>query len=447
MAEDSLHIVLFPWLAFGHMIPYLHLSKILASLGHRISFLSTPRNLHRLPKLPSSLSSLIRFVPLPLPHSSHSTIADAESTTDLPRPIADFLFDAFDELRQPVADFLRDLSPKPDWIVHDFAPFWLPAIGEELGVPCAVFNTFPSFFAAFFGFIILKNEFSPSSFPLPLRIRSFEIKQVMENEHPDVPKVKVQDRWKTVYGRCKFVAIRGCDEFDGEWLRILKESFEIPFVPVGLLTPERPEFIAGKMFDFLSKRTSGSVVYVSLGSEVALSVELYHELALALELSTFTFVWALRRPPGMAETVDLLPDGFIDRTAGRGIVAMDWAPQVGILGHEAVGAFLTHCGWSSLVEGLAFGRPLVMLPMIFDQGINSQVMAEKKVGVEIERNEEDGSFTKDAVMKALRLVLVEEEGEEVRENARKMKDICGNLELQEMYVDKFVQYLRDHKQA
>ncbi|KAK6775059.1 hypothetical protein RDI58_026060 [Solanum bulbocastanum] len=57
MAENSkkMHIAVFPWLAFGHMIPYLELSKLIAQKGHKISFISTPRNIDRLPILPPNL--------------------------------------------------------------------------------------------------------------------------------------------------------------------------------------------------------------------------------------------------------------------------------------------------------------------------------------------------------------------------------------------------------
>lgn len=57
--ENKLHIVMFPWLAFGHIIPYLKLSKLIAQKGHKISFISTSRNIDRLPKLPLEFSTTI----------------------------------------------------------------------------------------------------------------------------------------------------------------------------------------------------------------------------------------------------------------------------------------------------------------------------------------------------------------------------------------------------
>ncbi|KAI3930253.1 hypothetical protein MKW92_024418 [Papaver armeniacum] len=50
--ENQHHIVLFPWLAFGHVIPFLELYKSLASKGDiQITFISTPSIFKRLPTI------------------------------------------------------------------------------------------------------------------------------------------------------------------------------------------------------------------------------------------------------------------------------------------------------------------------------------------------------------------------------------------------------------
>ncbi|KAL5705335.1 hypothetical protein ACHQM5_023650 [Ranunculus cassubicifolius] len=57
----ALKIIVFPWLAFGHLLPFFELTKSLAKKGNHIFFVSTPRNISRLPKVPQNLAHLINF--------------------------------------------------------------------------------------------------------------------------------------------------------------------------------------------------------------------------------------------------------------------------------------------------------------------------------------------------------------------------------------------------
>ena len=54
--EEKLHIAVFPWLAYGQVMPYFELSKFLAQKGHKVSFISAPKNIHRLPNLLSLIN-------------------------------------------------------------------------------------------------------------------------------------------------------------------------------------------------------------------------------------------------------------------------------------------------------------------------------------------------------------------------------------------------------
>uniref|UniRef100_A0A452ZH16 Uncharacterized protein n=1 Tax=Aegilops tauschii subsp. strangulata TaxID=200361 RepID=A0A452ZH16_AEGTS len=145
----GLEVVVFRWLAFGHMIPFLELSKRLAARGHAVAFVSTPWNLARLPPVPAGLSSRLRFVPLPLP-AVEGLPEGAEATSDLPPDKVGLLKQAMDGLADPLAAFLA-AGRRPDWIIHDFCHHWVLPIAGQLKVASATFLIFQAAFLVFVG--------------------------------------------------------------------------------------------------------------------------------------------------------------------------------------------------------------------------------------------------------------------------------------------------------
>ncbi|XP_057976411.1 putative UDP-rhamnose:rhamnosyltransferase 1 [Malania oleifera] len=452
-----LHIAMFPWLAFGHLIPFMELAKLLAQKGHRVSFISTPRNIQRLPNKPpqNPTTHLITFVPLPLPRIPDLP-AGAEATMDLPLHQVHLLKSAHDLLREPLARFLE--SSSPDWIIYDFAPHWLPQIAADLGISRVFFSIFSSWFAAFVGPVTSCLDGHPSRtkpehftvppnwipFPSNAAFRPYQAKQILQSTVGNASGVSDELRIaSTVMGSDVF-AIRSCTELEADWLKLLGDINGKAVIPVGLMPPSVPtdeEDAWLEIGDWLDEQVKGSVVYVALGSEAAPSQEQLTELALGLGSSGLPFFWVLRGQ--RAE----LPEGFEDRVRGRGIVWTRWAPQLRILSHDSVGGFLTHCGWSSIIEGLQLGLPLVMLPFLWDQGINARVLEEKKVGVEVPRGEEDGSLRSDSVAESLRLVMVEEEGRIYRERAMEWGKIFGDKDLHDRYIDEFVECLQNPRRV
>ena len=108
--------------------------------------------------------------------------------------------------------------------------------------------------------------------------------------------------------------------------------------------------------------------------------------------------------------------------------------QSKILSHDSVGSFLTHCGWSSIIEGLEFGRALIMLPIAVDQGLNARILVDSKVGVEIPRDENDGSFTRNSVAESVKKVTVCEDGQIFRDKAKELSYVFGDKDMHNRYM-------------
>ncbi|KAG4936143.1 hypothetical protein AAZX31_18G135900 [Glycine max] len=457
--EEKLHIVMFPWLAFGHLIPNLELAKLIAQKGHNISFVSTPRNIERLPKLSPNLASFIKFVKLPLPKVDKLP-ENAEATTDVPYDVVQYLKKAYDDLEEPLTRFLE--SSKVDWLFYDLIPFWAGTVASKLGIksafysictpPCMGFLGPPSVLMGEDPYRTKLKDFTVTppwiSFPTTVAYRYFEMMRNSDAVSDNDSGISDMYRFGAVIKNCDIVVIRGCTEFEPEWFQVLENIYQKPVLPVGQLINREFEGDEDNittwqwMKDWLDKQPCGSVVYVAFGSEAKPSQDEVTQIALGLEESKIRFFWVLRVQRGPWDPDVLrLPEGFEERTKGRGIVCTSWAPQLKILSHVAVGGFLTHSGWTSVVEAVQNEKPLILLAFLADQGLNARVLEEKKMGYSVPRDERDGSITSDAIANSIRLVMVEDEGRVYREKIKEVKDLFVNTVRQEKYIDELLHYL------
>uniref|UniRef100_K3ZZA3 Glycosyltransferase n=1 Tax=Setaria italica TaxID=4555 RepID=K3ZZA3_SETIT len=189
---------------------------------------------------------------------------------------------------------------------------------------------------------------------------------------------------------------------------------------------------------WLDAQAPASIVFLCFGSRGWMDARQAREVAAGLERSGRSFLWVLRGPPAGSSSMyptdadlgDLLPDGFLERTKGKGLVWPSWAPQTEILAHAAVGGFVTHCGWNSILESLWHGVPMAPWPLYAEQPLNAfELVACMGVAVELGVGTgKDGSFVEAAeVERAVKeLVGGGEEGRKAREKAMETKAACRN---------------------
>ncbi|XP_047959339.1 putative UDP-rhamnose:rhamnosyltransferase 1 [Salvia hispanica] len=462
--ENEIHVVMLPWLAFGHMIPFLDLSIALAKFNIRISFISTPQNIDRLPKIPQNLSHLIKYVPIPLPLLHPNPLPEnATATTDIPAERMDDLKIACDLLQQPLKNLIAERSPK--WIVVDFFHHWAVDIAQELGVQLILFPIATASTAVFFWSPeFLSGEARRQARPSPAHMMAppdwvdFPSQVACRNNHEAVAMHNllystgasgIEDgaRFTRLIQGSHALALRTCMELEGDYLNLLSKITGKPVFPMGCLPPaEEKRMIMteepwSKICDWLDKQKASSVVFVGFGSEYKLSREEIHEIAYGIELSGLPFLFSVRRPDWGDD--EILPPGFEARVAGRGVVQIGWAPQREILSHPSIGASLFHSGWASVVESISYGNCLVLLPFIIAQPLDSRLLVEKGLAVEVERGG-DGSFTRDGIARALKKAMVSKEGEILRARTREAANaIFANKQLNYDYVKTFAEYLKN----
>ncbi|KAF7836402.1 Anthocyanidin 5,3-O-glucosyltransferase [Senna tora] len=188
---------------------------------------------------------------------------------------------------------------------------------------------------------------------------------------------------------------------------------------------------------WLEKQPSRSVVYLCFGSLGTLSAMQLKEIAEALERSGQRFLWVVKKPPldeSTKHTLDasaefdlgsVLPSGFLKRTEERGMVVRSWAPQVEVLKRAAVGGFVTHCGWNSVLEAVVAGVPMIAWPLYAEQHMNRNALVEDmKMAIGLEQRDGDGFVSGDELEKRLRELMESEKGKEMRERSRKMREMA-----------------------
>ncbi|CAN4086213.1 unnamed protein product [Withania somnifera] len=408
MSEIGPHVLIFPYPAQGHMLPLLDFTHQLFINGIAITILVTPQNLPILNPLLSKHPSISTLV---LPFPSHPSIPrGVENVKDLPADGFRYMMCNLSKLGHLIIEWFNNHPSPPSAIISDMFLGFTHEIATQLGIRRYVFS--PSGALALSLVYALWRD-------VPTRKDPNDDDEIFEfNNIPNSPKFPwwqlspifrsyVEGDPNSEFIRKGFLAdiasygliLNTFTELENVYLNYLRKDLGHDRVwSVGSVLPPDDDdnksassnrggsssVLASEILAWLNTCEDHSVVYVCFGSQAVLTNKQMEELAKALDKSGVKFILSAKRATKghVSNDYGVLPSWLEEKVGGRGLVIRDWAPQVMILRHQALGAFLTHCGWNSILEGLIAGVPMLTWPMGADQFANANILVdEHKVAI------------------------------------------------------------------
>ncbi|XP_062198336.1 anthocyanidin-3-O-glucoside rhamnosyltransferase-like [Phragmites australis] len=453
----TVHLVMFPWLGFGHIGPFTQVARKLVTGGKggiRVTFLMPAANIPRVEAMLASSAAVVTIVPLHLPHVP-GLPAGAESTHEISQEGQELLKAALDGTKPQVAALLAEL--RPDAVLIDFATPWVCDVAAPLGVKVIYFSIFAAIAFAYITIparrlhgprVSVQDLMSaPDGFPPDSSLATVPTYQAADFTFAFTSfhgKPCVFDRVMAGLEGCAGFVMKTCPEMEGPYIDYISSQLGKPVLLAGPVVPEPPQGeLEERWTRWLSSFPDNAVVYAAFGSETFLTADEATELLLGLEATNRPFLVVLNVPKGPDAEAELrarIPAGFEERVKGRGAVHTGWVQQQHILRHRSVGCFVTHVALSSVVEGLVAGCRLVLLPMKGDQYPNAALFEhELRVGVEVPRRDEDGWFGRDDVSKAVDAAMADGGERE----AKKWREFLTDDAMQKRYTDQFIRELKD----
>ncbi|KAK4433938.1 Beta-D-glucosyl crocetin beta-1,6-glucosyltransferase [Sesamum alatum] len=320
---------------------------------------------------------------------------------------------------------------KPDLLIYDAFQPWSAKLASSHGIPAVHFAVVGTIAYSFFCHLLTHNSFD--TFPYPaISLHEYEKQDLIAQGTSN----KVQDPNQGFASgvlelSCDIVLTKSCGKgIDGKYMDYLSSFCQRRVLSVGSLIQENAAADHHEtstdswIMNWLSTKSKSSTLYISFGSENYFSKEQIQEIAKGLELSKVNFIWVARSPAGRDDIINVeeaLPEGFLDWAKERGVLVQEWAPQAAILASPAVGGFMSHCGWNSIVETVYFGVPVVAVPLKLDQPLHSRLVVEAGFGVEVVRDE-NGKFDGEGVGRAIDEVMLGESGETLRRRVRELSE-------------------------
>ncbi|XP_017251161.1 nuatigenin 3-beta-glucosyltransferase [Daucus carota subsp. sativus] len=381
IANHNIHVVFLPYLTSSHLIPLVDAALLFASRdGVKVSIVTTPCNAAMFQSsVDKSTNSghQIAIYSVEFP-SAQVNLPEGIESMSTATSIEQYLkvWKAIELIQKPMENLIRSLSP--DCIFSDMFYPWTVDLALELNIPRLMFFASSFFYQCIRHNIKLRTDnlvkpgtetFSVPDLPHCIEMKKTQLPEYYMTRTQFGEYIKVIDKSQTQsYGTVHDTFF----ELEPAYVDLYKNTICQKSWHIGPLFhfSRRNEVqISGEnissnqdCLNWLDTQEPKSVVYVCFGSMVKFSDAQLREIVRALNASNQPFIFVTKT------SVSVL-GGFDEN---KGVIINGWAPQIKILNHVAVGGFMTHCGWNSVLEAMVAGVPLITWPLFAEQFFNER---------------------------------------------------------------------------
>ncbi|KDP20194.1 hypothetical protein JCGZ_07914 [Jatropha curcas] len=450
MAENYKdRIVMIPFMAQGHIIPFLALALQLEQRkNYCITFVNTPLNIKKL-KLSLPHNSSIHFLEFPFNSLDYGLPPNIENTDSLPYSLILTFLESSLALKPTFKKLISALVQEPYGkpplcIMTDMFFSWCAEIAHEFGIFHSIFCAGGGYgFACFYSLWLNlphnntdSEEFILPDFPEASKIHVTQMTDFLRaatgKDSCSIFQKNMLLGWLNADG----ILFNTAEELDKLGLMYFRRKIGKPVWSIGpvlLSSANRAKAAntAEVCKKWLDRKPLNSVLYICFGSQNTITASNIMQLAKALEASGKNFIWVVRPPLGFDlnsefQEKEWFPEGFEERirSSGKGLLVQKWAPQMEILSHKSVSAFLSQCGWNSVLEALSCGVPIIGWPLAAEQFYNVKLL-EEEIGVCVEVGRGKTCEVGHQVIETkIELVMNEEQkGRELRRKACEIRDV------------------------
>jgi len=451
--QHQLNVIFLPFPAPGHMIPMVDKARLFAKHGVSVTIITTPANALTFQKAIDNdfnCGYQIRTRVLPFPAAQVGLPDGLENVTDGTSPeIFDNVILGILMIKDQIELLFQELQP--DSLVTDMMLPWTVESAAKLGIPRLYYYS-SSYFSTCAKYSIRKykphkglvsdtHRFTIPGLPHNVEMTPLQLDDGLRTES------SVTELFDAVHeseSRSYGALCNSFHEIEGDYEQLYKstvgKSWSVGPVSAWLYKDDERKINRGHKEDFaqesewldwLNSKQNESVLYVSFGSLARLPHSQLVELAHGLEHSGHNFIWVIRKK-NESENGDSFLGEFEEKMkeSKKGYIIWNWAPQLLILDHPAIGGFLTHCGWNSILESVSAGLPMITWPIFGEQFYNEKLVVDVlKIGVPVgakenkwATTEEDAGVGREEIAKAVVHLMGKEESRDMRRRARKLSD-------------------------